>query len=224
MAEFLKACVKARANILICGPRLAGKTSLMNTLGNQIDANERLITVQHCTELRFSHEHWIRLEANTQGGPSATDLIQAAVEMRPDRLFLSELKDDECLCFLKSLFSGVRGAITTMRADSADDCLEKLEAKLLFADPHIDKKAAKKLITSTIQLVIEMKYYEGGFRCISAINELELDEGGALEIRPIFQLMDFSTDAQGTVMSNYNVTRNPKILQRIRQEGIPFEL
>ena len=45
MADFLKACVKARMNILISGGTGAGKTTMLNNMSRFISHTERIITI-----------------------------------------------------------------------------------------------------------------------------------------------------------------------------------
>jgi pilus assembly protein CpaF len=50
-AAFLKACIMARANLLISGGSSSGKTTLLNVLSTFIDSNERIVTVEDAAEL-----------------------------------------------------------------------------------------------------------------------------------------------------------------------------
>ena len=62
MARFLEACVKAKLNILVTGGASAGKTTLLNILGNYIGNEERIITIEDVRELNLPQEHVISLE------------------------------------------------------------------------------------------------------------------------------------------------------------------
>ena len=46
VAQFLRAAVRARKNVMIAGATNSGKTTLLRALANEIPANERLITVE----------------------------------------------------------------------------------------------------------------------------------------------------------------------------------
>src|ERR1041384_5041837 len=47
MLDLLKACVKARLNILICGGTGAGKTTLLNALSSYIPEDERIVLIEN---------------------------------------------------------------------------------------------------------------------------------------------------------------------------------
>ena len=70
MLELLKACVKARLNILICGGTGSGKTTLLNALSSYIPEDERIVTIEDAAELRLQQTHVARMEtrpANVEG-------------------------------------------------------------------------------------------------------------------------------------------------------------
>src|SRR5579872_1363781 len=70
MLDLLKACVKARLNILICGGTGSGKTTLLNALSSYIPEDERIVTIEDAAELRLQQTHVARMEtrpANVEG-------------------------------------------------------------------------------------------------------------------------------------------------------------
>jgi energy-coupling factor transporter ATP-binding protein EcfA2 len=70
IAEFLKACVHARLNILLSGGTGSGKTTLLNVLSKWIPATERVVTIEDAAELQLQRDHVVRLETrppNTEG-------------------------------------------------------------------------------------------------------------------------------------------------------------
>src|SRR5579859_5331444 len=52
-ADFLAACVRARKNIVVCGPVSSGKTTLLNALGGAIPGSERVVVCETGAELRL---------------------------------------------------------------------------------------------------------------------------------------------------------------------------
>src|SRR5256885_9600666 len=57
MIDFLGACVRARANIVVSGGTGSGKTTLLGVLSSFIPPDERLITIEDAAELRLSQPH-----------------------------------------------------------------------------------------------------------------------------------------------------------------------
>ncbi|RMF43840.1 MAG: CpaF family protein, partial [Anaerolineae bacterium] len=65
MAEFLRACVVSRLNIVVSGGTGSGKTTLLNILSSFIPPDERIVTIEDAAELQLRQEHVVRLETRT---------------------------------------------------------------------------------------------------------------------------------------------------------------
>src|SRR6185369_4833871 len=94
---FLKACVLARANIVISGGTGSGKTTLLNVLSTFLPEDERIVTIEDAAELKLDQRHWLRLESrppNVEGTGQVTirDLLRNALRMRPDRIVVGEVR------------------------------------------------------------------------------------------------------------------------------------
>ena len=62
-AGFIKACVLARANIVISGGTGTGKTTLLNVCSSFIPGDERIVTIEDAAELQLNQEHVCRMES-----------------------------------------------------------------------------------------------------------------------------------------------------------------
>src|SRR5260370_19022327 len=60
---FLKACVMARANVLVSGGPSSGKTTLLNVMSGYIPSDERIVTIEDAAELQLQQRHVARLES-----------------------------------------------------------------------------------------------------------------------------------------------------------------
>src|SRR5205085_1032823 len=92
---FLKACVMARANIIISGGTGTGKTTLLNVCSSFIPIDERIVTIEDAAELQLHQEHVCRLESrvsdvNGEGRIAIRDLVINSLRMRPDRIVVGE--------------------------------------------------------------------------------------------------------------------------------------
>ena len=114
MAEFLRACVKARINILVSGGTGSGKTTTLNVLSSFIPETERIVTIEDAAELRLQQNHVVTLEArpaNIEGKGEITirDLVRNALRMRPDRIIVGEVRSGEALDMLQAMNTGHDG-------------------------------------------------------------------------------------------------------------------
>ena len=56
MADFLRACVLGRLNIMISGGTGSGKTTFLNALSGFIPEEERIVTIEDAAELQLRQD------------------------------------------------------------------------------------------------------------------------------------------------------------------------
>src|ERR687886_270286 len=136
--DFLSACVRARANILVSGGTGTGKTTLLNLLSAFIPSHERIVTIEDPAELQIKHEDWVSLETRPpniegKGQVLQRDLVKNALRMRPDRIIVGECRGGEAFDMLQAMNTGHDGSLTTIHANSPRDALSRIENMVLMA-------------------------------------------------------------------------------------------
>src|SRR5207247_8628959 len=63
MAQFVRACVRSRLNMLVSGGTGSGKTTHLNVPASFIPEEERVVTVEAAAELQLNQEHDVTLES-----------------------------------------------------------------------------------------------------------------------------------------------------------------
>ncbi|MBS0642107.1 MAG: P-type DNA transfer ATPase VirB11 [Proteobacteria bacterium] len=133
---FFRLAVRAKKTIIGCGETASGKTRFSKALLGEVPHSERLITIEDAPELRgLPHPNRVMMFYNKEAkgtgdglGPTARQLIEAALRMRIGRLFLQEIRDDQAVtAFLAALLSGHPGAITTLHARSPAEVFDRLQ-------------------------------------------------------------------------------------------------
>ena len=114
LAPVLRALVTRRANVLVSGATGSGKTTLLAALLSLVPADERIVCIEESTELAPTHPHVVHLQtrrANVQsvGEVPLTELVRAAMRMRPDRMVLGECRGAEVREVLGALNTGHEG-------------------------------------------------------------------------------------------------------------------
>ncbi|HII59303.1 TPA: intein-containing protein [Methanocaldococcus jannaschii] len=105
------------ANTLIAGGTGSGKTTLLNVLSLFSMYNERIITIEDTPELQIPHKHVIKMVTRPArpGMPeyevTMDDLIKNALRMRPDRIFVGEVRGKEAHSLLVAMNTGHDGAL-----------------------------------------------------------------------------------------------------------------
>ena len=174
----LSELVVKRRNILVSGGTGTGKTTILNLLSQYIPRNERIVTIEDSAELSLNHRHVVRLETrpnNTEGAGavSARDLAINSLRMRPDRIILGEVRSGEVIELLQAMNTGHEGSMSTIHSNSAQDALVRIETLLAINGYDASEKAISRLISSSIDVIVQLSRNSHGRRYIHEIVELK---------------------------------------------------
>jgi pilus assembly protein CpaF len=213
MAEFIRACVLARLNIVISGGTGSGKTTLLNVLSSYIPEEERIVTIEDAAELQLQQDHILRLETKTAnidgtGAVTIRDLVRNSLRMRPDRIVVGEVRGGEALDMLQAMNTGHDGSLTTLHANSPRDALSRLETMVLMAGMDLPLKVVRQQISSAVDLIIQQSRLKDGSRKVTAITEVVGMEGETVVMTDIFKF------------EQTGVGQDKKILGELRATGI----
>ncbi|MBX2812567.1 MAG: Flp pilus assembly complex ATPase component TadA [Myxococcales bacterium] len=193
MARFLELAVRSRKNIVVSGGMGSGKTTLLNILSAAIHTDERIITIEEIAEIQLQQEHVVSLEAyhpdlDGKGEVTTRDLVKNALRMRPDRIVLGECRGAEAVDILQSIATGHDGFMTTLRANSPDEAISRLETLvLMYGAASLNLGSVRRQIAEAFHLIVQMSRYEDGSRRVSHISEVVgLNERGQLEMCEVF--------------------------------------
>lgn len=165
MAEVVRAMISRKANVIISGATGSGKTTLLSALLGLVPYEERIIVIEESAELRPTHPHCVHLQvrhANVQGAGevSMSDLVRAAMRMRPDRLVLGECRGAEVRDVLAALNTGHEGGWATIHANTAQDVPARLVALGALAGMTEQTVAAQ--ASAALDAVIHIKRTDKG--------------------------------------------------------------
>lgn len=229
MAGFLEASVKGRLNILVSGGTGSGKTTLLNVLSAYIPANERIVTIEDAAELKLMQEHVVSLEsrpANLEGNGAITirDLVRNALRMRPDRIIVGEVRGGETLDMLQAMNTGHDGSITTAHANSARDCLARLETMVMMSGMEFPVSAIRQQIAGAIDLIVQQARLRDGTRKIISISEVTGMEGDIITLQEIFSYQQKGYDENHKSIGEFVSTGiRPKCCEKIMISGVAVE-
>lgn len=225
MAEFLRACVAARLNIVISGGTGSGKTTLLNIMSGYIPANERILTIEDAAELQLQQDHVVRLEtkpANTDGKGEVNirKLVRNSLRMRPDRIVIGEVRGGEALDMLQAMNTGHDGSLTTVHANSPRDAISRLETLVLMAGMDLPLKVVRKQVASAIDLIVQQTRLKDGSRKVVAITEVAGMEGDTIVLSDIFKFTQSGLDEKGKIVGEMKPTGiRPMFAHRLEAAG-----
>ena len=226
MADFLRACVKAKLNILVSGGTGSGKTTTLNVLSSFIPTDERIVTIEDAAELRLEQPHVVTLESrpsNIEGKGAVTirDLVRNALRMRPDRIIVGEVRGGEALDMLQAMNTGHDGSLTTAHANSPRDVLSRLETMVLMSGFELPVRAIRTQIASALDLIIHQSRIQDGSRKITYITEVQQMEGDVIVLQDIFRYHQTGFDENGKAIGSFAPTGlQPQFLSKFKIHGV----
>src|ERR1700688_2652302 len=226
MMDLLRGCVKARLNILVSGGTGAGKTTFLNVLSSNISDRERIVTIEDAAELQLHQDHVVRLETRPpniegKGAVAQRQLMINCLRMRPDRIFMGEVRGEEALDMLQAMNTGHDGSLTTIHANTPRDALSRLETMVAMANLNIPESAIRRQIASAIDVVVQVSRHSDGTRKVISVAEITGMEGNVVTMQDIFVYRKRGIKENGEVLGEFLPTGvRPKFAERLLLSGI----
>jgi type IV secretion system protein VirB11 len=158
---FLEAAVRARLNILLCGATGSGKTTMSKTLMTAINQDDRIITIEDTLELHVPQPNHVRLlySKGVLSGAEigAESLLEASLRMRPDRVFLQELRDPAAAyVYINEVMTGHPGSLTTIHGRDAPQAFKRLFNLIKGSDKgaHYADQTLIDMLDGAIDLIV----------------------------------------------------------------------
>ena len=228
MAEFLKASVTCRLNILISGGTGSGKTTVLNVLSKWIPSGERVITLEDAAELQLQRDHVVSLETRPpniegQGEVTQRDLLRNALRMRPDRIIIGEVRGAEALDMLQAMNTGHDGSMTTVHANRPRDALRRIENMVSMAGLNYPVHVIRDQVASALNLIIHLSRMIGGGRKMCSIAEITGTEGDTIALQEIFRFVQEGVE-NGRAVGYFEACGvRPNLLSRMEDQGIVLD-
>ena len=190
-ARFLEAATVAGLNVIVAGGTQAGKTTLLNCLAAAIPGRERVITCEEVFELKIPLPDVVSMQtrqANLEGTGEIQlrRLVKEALRMRPDRIIVGEVRQEECLDLLIALNSGLPG-MCSIHANSAREAIVKMCTLPLLAGENVGHNFVVPTVASCIDLVVHTAKDGTGHRRVREIVAVPgRVEGDVVEVADLF--------------------------------------
>ena len=235
IAEFIEICVKSRLNIIVSGATSTGKTTFLNVISNFIPPDERIVTIEETLELNLNLPHIIKLESrppNLEGKGEITirDLVRNSLRMRPDRIIVGEIRGAEAVDVLQAMNTGHSGSMTTVHSNSPRDMVSRLETMILMSKLNLTPSTARRMIASSIDLIIHLGKLKNGKRILLKISELinkneSIGSNTILEVKDIFRYQDGNSEIRSKIGESKAIVCTgyvPTFMDRIKSGGFDY--
>lgn len=182
-ADFLRAIVHARFNVMIAGGTKAGKTTLLRAMAAEIGPEERIVTVENALELglhkfKDRHPNCVAMEvrtANSEGhGYIGMDrLVRRTLRMAPDRVIVGEVLGPEVVQMLVAMGQGNDGSMSTIHARNSREVFERIATYAIMAQEGLPHEASFRLIAGGLDYVVFIsRHPKTGKRRLESILEV----------------------------------------------------
>lgn len=177
MADVLRKMVQERKNVVVAGGTSSGKTTFVNALIGEIDATDRVLTIEDTQELKVKVPNWVPLISNEQEGVTTRDLVRLSLRFRPDRIIVGEVRGGEAFDLLDAANTGHDGCLATLHANNCAGALSRFESLVLRAGINWPHEAIKAQIADTFDYVVFMARVKTGRKLaeILAIKGFDFD-------------------------------------------------
>jgi len=159
--QLLLDAVRNKKTMLISGGTYSGKTTLLNMLIKEIDKEERIICIEDTPELELKHENQVRLfySRGMQGAAKVNvhDLLTATLRLRPDRIIMGELRDDDAVCWLQAANTGHEGTLSSIHSDTPALAIQKLIDMVKIKYPFQSDESVRQYIHAVVDMIIQVK-------------------------------------------------------------------
>lgn len=167
--EVICSAVTHRKNIVISGGTGSGKTTLTNAVIHQMvvdDPGCRFIIIEDTGEIQCSAQNYLQL--HTFRALNIMELVRRSLRLRPDRILVGEVRNEEALDLLMAWNTGHAGGVATVHANNAFATLSRLHM-LVGMNRGRAPDPIEPLIGEAVDLIIHIGKTEGGKRKVQEI-------------------------------------------------------
>src|SRR5690606_21371610 len=116
-------------------------------------------------------------------------------------------------------------SLTTAHANTARDCIARLEVMVLMSGLDLPIQAIREQIASAVHLIVQQNRFPDGSRKVTHITEITGMEGGMIQMQDIFLFKQKGYGPDGRVQGSFVATGAiPELYQSMSERGIPVDL
>lgn len=173
-------------NLMCIGGTASGKTSALNSIAAFIPPNQRILTIEDTREIMLPKHQWnwvpmLTRKPNPEGQGEITmlDLIITSLRMRPDRIFVGEIrKQKEAEVAFEAMHTG-HSVYSTFHSDTASQALRRM------INPPVNLPPSD--LESLHILMVQFRDRRRNLRRTLEIAEVQQSAGGEVEPNIVFR-------------------------------------
>jgi pilus assembly protein CpaF len=216
MAQFLEACLTARANILVSGNAPLPLLSALAAVGA---GGERVVVVQDVEEIGVGNAHAASLSLGDTR-KLGEECVRAASKLRADRLIVTHLSGGVAAATVDAMAEGSDGVLAALPAPTLRQGLGRLVAQLALHRPGLSLEGMREVVGEAFDIAIEMCSFPDGRLRLTRIAELGGADAKGIVARDLFV---FNADPAGGDGSFSATGVVPRIANELAARGIKLD-
>lgn len=156
MKRFFQLCVDHKLTICIGGGTGSGKTMFMKALCDLMPTDICIITIEDTHELSLPR-HWNKVHLFYGDFVSPKEALKSCMRMKPDRVFLTELRGDEAFDYIAALNTGHPGSLTTAHFNSPLEGYQRIATLVKQSEigQTLDWNYLVRQVTTSIDVMVQ---------------------------------------------------------------------
>lgn len=155
MNTFINLAVLNQQNICLVGATGSGKTTFTKAVCDIVPTDTRIITIEDTHELSLpKHPNRVHLFYKDV---TPKELLKSCMRMKPDRIFLTELRGDEAFDYLMALNTGHAGSVTTVHANDCNSAFYRVGS--LIKQSEVGQKLDFEYIMNEVYTTLDVMMY-----------------------------------------------------------------
>lgn len=153
---FIRLGVKHHQNFCLVGTTGSGKTTFTKAVCDLVPLDTRIVTIEDTAELDLpNHLNRVHLFYKDI---SIKELLRSCMRMKPDRIFLTELRGDEAYDYLNALNTGHGGSVTTVHANDCQSAYYRIGSLIKQSEigQKLDFEQIMRDVYTTIDVMISL--------------------------------------------------------------------
>ncbi len=160
MMDFLRACVRARVNMLIVGIPGTGKTSTLSLLTSDFEDTERIGIIEEIPEIWVAKQQVGYYTYNpSEKGLGLADILDSSLYMRFDRVIVGEVHMEGLTKMLETFMTA--SGMSTYHSNSVEQAVERMRIGLQLENPNMSAETAGAMIRNSVELVVVLSSVSG---------------------------------------------------------------
>ncbi|MBX3222870.1 MAG: CpaF family protein, partial [Labilithrix sp.] len=217
MAQFLEACVAARANVLVSGSSPLPLLAALAAAGGA--GGERVVVVQDVEEIGVGNAH----AANLSLGDTrklGEECVRAGSKLRADRLIVTQLAGGVAAATVDAMAEGSDGVLAALVAPTLRQGIGRLVAQLVLYRPGLSLEGMREVVGEAFDIAVEIGAFPDGRLRVTRIAELGGADAKGIVARDLFV---FNADPAGGEGSFSATGVVPRIANELAARGMKLD-